>query len=184
MSPYATKIENEKEVHYVDYENKVVHTLELPISFNGTDKVITETGISSILYSYRYNFGQAIGQTFKDFGSASTMIVEALGNLVIGRGWDSVGGPVAIFTQSSKMLTEFGITQFLDLWAIISVNLAIFNLIPFPGLDGWQLLVLAVEGISKKKMPDKVQQIVSLIGMGLLFVLMAVILFKDIFTLF
>ena len=82
------------------------------------------------------------------------------------------------------MLSEFGVVQFLRLWAVISVNLAIFNLIPFPGLDGWQLLVLAIEGISRKKVPEKVQGIVSFVGMVILFAFMAFILVKDVIGLF
>ena len=64
---------------------------------------------------------------------------------------------------------------------MVSVNLAIVNLFPFPGLDGWQLLVLIVEGISKKKIPDKVKNIVSLVGLILLFGLMILLVFKDVF---
>lgn len=168
----------------IDKENPVSYTLPLNVTFDGTNENFDSTGISALLYSYRHSFGEAIGQSFIDFGESSIMIGKALGNLVIGRGWNDVGGPVAIFNQSSKMLTDFGITQFIDLWAMISVNLAIFNLIPFPGLDGWQLLVVAIEGISKRKMPEKVQQIVSLVGMILLFAFMAFILIKDVIFLF
>ena len=67
---------------------------------------------------------------------------------------------------------------------LLSINLGVFNLLPFPGLDGWQLLTTAVEGISRKKIPARVQGIVSLIGMVLLFALAAFILVKDIIGLF
>ena len=70
------------------------------------------------------------------------------------------------------------------LWGMISVNLAIFNLLPFPGLDGWHLLVIIVEGITKKEIPSKVKNIVSTIGMILLFALMAVVFIKDIIGIF
>ena len=56
------------------------------------------------------------------------------------------------------------------------------NLFPFPGLDGWQLLVLAVEAIFRKKIPNKVKTIVSIVGLVLLFAFMGVLLFKDVFT--
>jgi regulator of sigma E protease len=70
------------------------------------------------------------------------------------------------------------------LWGLISVNLAIFNLLPFPGLDGWQLLVTAIEGISRKKVPTKVKSIISAVGLVLLFGLMIFITIKDILGLF
>ncbi len=58
------------------------------------------------------------------------------------------------------------------------------NLLPFPGLDGWQFLVTIVEGVAHKEIPPKVKNTVSAIGIMLLFVLMIVIVFKDIFTVF
>ena len=54
---------------------------------------------------------------------------------------------------------------------------------PFPGLDGWALLVTVIEGISKKKVPEKVKSIVSFIGLGLLILLMVAIMVKDIIQL-
>jgi regulator of sigma E protease len=62
---------------------------------------------------------------------------------------------------------------------MISVNLAIVNLLPFPGLDGWQLLVLIIEATARKKIPDKVKNLVSIIGLALLFGFMAVVLVLD-----
>ena len=74
--------------------------------------------------------------------------------------------------------------MFIYLWGAISVNLAIFNLLPFPGLDGWHLLVVIVEGITKKEIPEKVKNIVSTIGLILLFGLMIFIMGRDIIRLF
>ena len=62
----------------------------------------------------------------------------------------------------------------------LSINLGIFNLVPFPGLDGWSLLVLVVEAISRKKIPQKVKGIISIIGLVLLFSLMVFIIVKDV----
>ena len=80
------------------------------------------------------------------------------------------------------MSVSFGYV--INLWALISINLGIMNLLPFPGLDGWHLLVTAIEGITRKELPKKFKNIVSTVGMILLFGLMIVILFKDIFMLF
>ena len=66
---------------------------------------------------------------------------------------------------------------------MISINLAFFHLLPFPGLDGWALLVTAVEGVTRKKIPQKAQTIVSLVGFALLIGLMVLILVKDVISL-
>ena len=65
---------------------------------------------------------------------------------------------------------------------MISINLAIINILPFPGLDGWHLVVLIFESITRKKMPNKVKNIVALVGLIILFGLMIALVFKDAFT--
>ena len=67
---------------------------------------------------------------------------------------------------------------------LISINLAFFNLLPFPGLDGWSLLVTFIEGVTRKRVPQRVQGIVSTVGLVLLIGLMAIIAVKDIVALF
>ena len=160
------------------------YSIHLDSEVEGKTVTLEDSGVQMYLYTYWNNFGQAISETGKDFGKSSVMIFEALGGLFVGKGWDSVGGPIAIFTQSTSTLQNFGASYFIQLWAIISVNLAIFNLIPFPGLDGWHLLVLAIEGITRKKLPEKAKSIASFVGMVLLFGLMILIVIKDIFGLF
>ena len=119
----------------------------------------------------------------KDFGDSSSLIVRALGQLFVSqKARDSTGGIIAVAVVSSNTLKNFGFGTFLKFWSIISVNLAIVNLLPFPGLDGWQLLVTIVEGVSRKKIPEKTKNIVSLIGIGLLMLLMILLVFKDLFT--
>ena len=125
--------------------------------------------------------GKAFGKTFVDFSQSSTAIVKALGSLFVSKeAREGIGGIIAIGFESTNILKNFGFNSFLRVWGLVSVNLAIINLLPFPGLDGWQLLVLAIEGISKKKVPDKVKTIVSLIGIALLFALMILLVVKDV----
>ena len=127
-------------------------------------------------------FFKAIGQSFVDFGESSTLIIKALGTLFTKDTWKSVGGIVAIGFESTRILQNFGVGKFIYIWGALSVNLAIVNLLPFPGLDGWQLLVLAIESIFRKKIPNKVKTIVSIVGLALLFAFMIVIVVKDVIT--
>ena len=129
----------------------------------------------------RQSFGSAVKNSFSDFGYASVAIVKGIGSLFVSSSaWKNVGGIVAIGFESTNILQNLGWSRFLQLWGIISVNLAIVNLLPFPGLDGWQLLVVIFEAISRRKMPDKAKNIASFIGLALLFSLMAVILVLDV----
>ena len=120
--------------------------------------------------------------TFVDYGNAAGAVFKGLKILFTG-GIRNMSGVVGIFNTSADLYTQYTFSTYLFFWGLISVNLAIFNLLPFPGLDGWQLLVTAIEGISRKKIPTKVKTIVSLVGIGLLFALMAVIIVLDVLRL-
>ncbi len=80
--------------------------------------------------------------------TSTKLISKALGGLFVGKGWDQLGGPISIFTQTTAILEKNPFNSYLQSWGIISVNLALFNLLPFPGLDGWHMLVTIVEGIT------------------------------------
>ena len=157
---------------------------EIPLTLNKVDGKMQSLGMQSYIYHYQNNYGQAVKESFMDFGNASTLIARSLGNLFIGKGWNEVGGVIAMYSQTTNVLTNYGAEYFIQIWAIISVNLAIFNLLPFPGLDGWQLLVLVVEAVAHKEIPQKVKSIVQIVGISLLLLLMAVVLVKDVIGLF
>ena len=174
VTKYAEGVEEK------DWE-KVVVPVTLKCMHTDDSHYFESPGIS--IREYKYWLGaKAFGQTFVDFGNSSTAIIRAFGSLFTSQeARDSVGGIIAIGFETTNILKNFGVDSFLRVWAMVSVNLAIVNLFPFPGLDGWQLLVLIVEGVSKKKIPDKVKNIVSLVGLILLFGLMILLVFKDVF---
>ena len=148
-------------------------------------KVWEKMGVSSFIeYRHLGSFGKVITETASDFGESTVLIAKTLGGLFVGKNWDQIGGPVAILSTSSMVLENYNFGMYIFLWATISVNLAIFNLLPFPGLDGWHLLVVIIEGITKKQVPEKVKNIVSAIGMILLFGLMIFVTGRDIIGLF
>ena len=140
-----------------------------------------DIGTSMQIESKMSSFGESIKNTFVDFGDAATIIGRSLASLLTdANSWKNVGGIISIGVITTRALEEYGFGVFLRYWALISVNLAIVNLLPFPGLDGWQLLVVAVEGIFRKEIPAKVKNYISAIGIILLFALMALIIIKDI----
>lgn len=165
--------------------NEIVQTTKhaLLIEKGEDGKSLEDFGYSFYLYTRPpYSFFKAIGQSFVDFGKTSMIIGETLATLFKKDTISGVGGIVAMGFETTSILKKFGWGKFLYIWGALSVNLAIINLLPFPGLDGWQLLVIIIEGISRKKIPDKVKRIVSLVGLGLLFTLMIALVIKDIIT--
>ena len=159
---------------------KTPHEMIIPRSESGS---LSDIGYSLYLYTQKpMPFFKALGHAFVDFGESSTVIVRALGTMFTKETWESMGGIVAIGFETTSVLQNFGWGRFFYIWGVLSVNLAIVNLLPFPGLDGWQLLVLAVEAIAHKKIPNKVKTIVSIVGLALLFTFMVVLVVKDVIT--
>ena len=118
----------------------------------------------------------------------------SLGMLFSGEaGMADVSGPVGIVQQMAETAEQSptvldAVLNLLNFGAMISVNLAVMNLLPIPALDGGRvvglLLTTAVEGITKKKLDPKYEGYIHGAGMILLLALMAVILFKDVFMIF
>lgn len=93
----------------------------------------------------------------------------------------SVGGVVAMGAQIGGTGSAMGWGySFFVYGGYISLNLALLNLFPFPGLDGWSLAVTAYEGITKKKVKEKTKNIVSYIGLAVIMTLAIVITVMDI----
>lgn len=140
-------------------------------------------GIGFYVIMTDYTFVEAIAEAGRDWWRGVTLIVSTVINLFQGQNLDQVGGIVAIFSTTSSILNNLGLGSYIFIWGLISVNLAVFNLLPFPGLDGWHLLVITIEGIFKREIPSQFKNIVSVIGFFILISLMVFLLIKDILAL-
>ena len=150
---------------------------------NGDKYIWKDVGLSfKTMNDKDWTFADKWRQTFKDYGNASVAVFRGLGTLFTG-GIKNMSGIVGIFDMTANLYGSYTFATYLYFWGLISVNLAIFNLLPFPGLDGFALLVTIIEGITKKKIPTKVKGIMSAIGLVLLFGLMIAIVVLDIIKL-
>lgn len=95
---------------------------------------------------------------------------------------DGVSGPVGLAKMSGDAV-QFGFSYFLGFVAMISINLAIINLIPFPALDGGRVFLLMIEAIIRRKIKPIIFNLLNGIGFILLMILMVVITVKDIWIL-
>ena len=130
------------------------------------------------------SFPDAWKQWSKDVPNACSAVFKGFVTLFMPNGWKNVSGIIGITTAMPQITSAGGARMVFYFAGVISINLCFFNLLPFPGLDGWQLLVTVIEGVSKKKVPAKVQTIVSYVGIALLFALMIAIAVKDIIAMF
>ena len=119
-----------------------------------------------------------------DFGVYSTAILKGFFQLFTGKmGLSNVGGPI----RTVKMIGEFaqsGLTTFTRFVAMFSINLGIFNILPFPALDGGRAVLLLVEMTTGKKLPADKEGLLNLVGLACLLTLMVVVSFNDIISLF
>lgn len=90
-----------------------------------------------------------------------------------------VAGPVGIAEISGRVVKEGALT-FLEFLGILSINLAVINILPFPALDGGRVLFLAVEGLFGRRVAPKVEHWVHTLGMVILLTLMLLITLRDI----
>ncbi|MFH0790011.1 MAG: RIP metalloprotease RseP [Candidatus Omnitrophota bacterium] len=96
---------------------------------------------------------------------------------------ESVSGPLGIFYVTSQAV-RIGIIAVLHLVAILSISLAIFNLLPLPVLDGGHILLLVIEKIRKRTLSVKAEQIVTQIGLTLIISLALFATYNDVAKLF
>ena len=95
----------------------------------------------------------------------------------------NVAGPVGIVVIA-KQAADIGFVYFLQLLALISINLAVLNLLPFPALDGGRVLLLAIEKIKGSPVSLRVQSYINMAGFFLLIALMLFVTFQDVTKLF
>lgn len=107
-------------------------------------------------------------------------ILLSLWDLVTGKiGAENMSGPVGIVNEIGNA-TKQGMTTLLQLAALITINLGLFNLLPFPALDGGRILFIAVELVIRRKIPADKEGMVHFIGFALLIMLMIFATWNDI----
>ncbi|MGI6713551.1 MAG: M50 family metallopeptidase [Bacilli bacterium] len=156
---------------------------ENSIKYSAIDPNVS-LGISFKTIKVQRSFGAILKESGSDFTYSLTAVGKGIISLFTPRGLDNVGGIVVVFQQTTAAFTDFGFGPYLMIWGFISVNLALFNLLPFPGLDGWHLLVVIIESLTRKDLPKKFKTIASTVGVILLLALIVLITIRDIANLF
>ncbi|MBI5325576.1 MAG: RIP metalloprotease RseP [Ignavibacteriae bacterium] len=90
----------------------------------------------------------------------------------------SIGGPIMI-AKSATQSAQRGLSYFIRFMAVLSITLAIINILPFPALDGGHLVFIIIEGIIRREVPPKVKIVFQQIGFAVLMIFMAYILYND-----
>lgn len=134
------------------------------------------------LTMYKYNFFEAIPQTFVFMGKYFIEICKAFGQLFTGN-LSNLSGLVGIY-EAVDQASSVGVTPLIYIAGAISFSLGFFNLMPFPALDGGRIVFVLYEGVTGKKVSPKIEGIIHTVGIILLFGLMIIINVRDIIKLF
>jgi len=139
----------------------------------------SQIGITFKGHMEKVSVFNAIGYSFAQVYDMTKMMIVGIGQLIIGRGLDQVMGPYGIVKIVGQAASQ-GIIDLLWLVAIISLNVGLINLVPFPALDGSRLVFLAIEGIRGKPIDQEKEGMIHFAGLVILMLLMLVVTFHDI----
>lgn len=202
----ACGIKDYKVEKIVEKETRNRYTADILVERNGEEKLLKsvqfftyttkdnsdpQVSIDFYVKPIEKTIGSVLSQTFKQTISTCKMIYASLGGLLTGKfGLKDMSGPIgiasAVTTVASESLSSgfmSAVNSIIYVMMIITVNLGLFNMLPFPALDGGRFVFLIIEAIRGKSVPRKVEAIVNGIGMGLLILLMILITANDIFKL-
>lgn len=170
--------------------------VKLSIDRNGQNKEISVTPkkgedgryVIGIETKVERNILTSIKNAFTTTYDMTVQMITFVGQLftgtVPGGVGNSVSGPLGVISIVSEA-AKMGIVNIMYIAAVLSLNLGIINLVPFPALDGGRLFMLAIEAIrgGKKLDPNK-EAMINMVGLGALMIFMVFITYKDILRLF
>ena len=137
---------------------------------------IIESKVIGITSDYvKYGFGKALLKSVPYTFNMGWECLKILGQLFTGKiGLESIGGPITTI-QTIAVSTQANVKNLLLLFPLIAVNLAVFNWLPIPALDGARIVFVLIEWIFRKPVPRKIEAKIHNIGLMVLFALVILI---------
>ena len=191
----ATKVHSGNELLY-EIMNKGYEPIDLTVKRNGEKIVVEDVVFKTVeqegvlfgnvdfaVLQEERNFPNLMKQTFFRSVSSVKMVYDSLLGLVSGRfGVDAVSGPIGV-AEVVGTAAKKGYLNFIYIVAILTINLGVVNLLPFPALDGGRFVFLIIEGIRRKPLNRNVEAYVNFVGIVILLAFMIFISFKDVIKL-
>lgn len=182
-----TKAHAGAKVTFSVQKNRTITNREVTLSNTDTPLGVGVVSITKV----KQPFYRAIISATIEVGRSIKAVFIALWDILksvfttgtTGEAGEGMVGPVGIFNFTSEAL-KIGWIYLLQLLAILSINLGIINILPFPALDGGKIFFLALEGVfGKKVVRQEVENLIHTIGFILLIILILAITFRDILRL-
>ena len=172
--------------------NKTVHMLierdgkqeDISLTIGSREINKKELGFLGVEFSIpKFGFVESIKNGIQATNFLISHVVGAFKKLFTGKELENLGGPLMVISQTIKG-AEKGFKIFLLLLAFISVNLAIFNIIPLPIMDGGQALFYTIEAILRRPLNEKIREYIHIGTWILLLVLVVYLSIKDVIMIF
>jgi len=164
-----------------------IHTVATPEPEEVTDADGTKHTVGKLGFRFqpvieyeRLSLGRALAAGWNETVAQSTLVVRTVRGIFSGRvSSREVGGPILI-GQIAGQAARLGFDQFLFFMGIISINLAVLNLLPIPVLDGGQFLFLLAEGVLRRPLSLKLRERLTALGLVMVITLMGLAFWNDI----
>lgn len=176
---------------YLQAASKTSDNVEITVDRNGKEKLfklgfqVSDDGSKLIGIRFENNHNPVVGlsRSFKQSAEIEKQIFKVLADLITGKGSvKDVSGPVGLVTIVDQV-SRTGIFNMLYLMALLSLNLGLINILPFPALDGGRILFVFIRAVTGKVITDEIESKFHFAGIMILFMFMILITFKDIKTL-
>lgn len=128
-------------------------------------------------------FAQSISMAFERTAMIIAMMLDSLYRIILELSGTELAGPIGV-AQMAGEVAEMGIVPLLNFAALLSLNLAIINLLPVPALDGGHFLTLCVEAVRGKPLSPKMMHYIQNAGVGIIILLMLLAMKNDIVRIF
>lgn len=134
---------------------------------------------SELMTEVRYGVVDAFGKAVRETWEKSEFSLVMIGKMIVGEvSWRNVSGPLTIADYAGQS-ARLGADRYLSFLALVSVSLAVLNLLPVPMLDGGHLLYYFVEIVRGKPLSEPVIDILQQVGMAIMLMLMALAFYND-----
>ncbi len=143
---------------------------------------VSDSGVSrsELMTTVRYRPLSALGKALDETWEKSAFSLVMIGKMITGEvSWRNISGPVTIADYAGQS-AKLGIDYYLKFLALVSISLAVLNLLPIPILDGGHLLYYVLEIIKRGPLSERSMEIGQQIGLALMLMLMAFAFYNDI----
>jgi len=136
--------------------------------------------LENLLVTVSYPAGIAIVKAIDKTWETTVLTFQMLGKMIVGDvSWKNISGPISIADYAGQT-AQMGFVAYIGFLALISISLAVLNLLPIPVLDGGHLMYYLIEIIRGTPLSEKAMMIGQQIGMAMLFTLIIFAIYNDI----